>query len=303
MLAVLGSPFDSDEHFFEFKWDGIRAQAVLGLSGMRLMSRNGIDMTDRYPELEGLSALPKGLVLDGELVAFRNGRPDFETVLGTGKKRRTAPAVFVAFDLLYEGCNSIMDLPFTRRRERLERAVASARWKGLILSEGLRGSGKDLFQTASAQGMEGIVGKRLSSIYAPGKRNGAWIKAKVRSVLQTVIIGFIDKGNDFQSLLVAANGTPAPAGAPGAAGTAGGTAAAAAAGGLRYVGKVGGGFNGAQRDRLNRLLRARLRDTPLVPCGERAQWVEPEYYCAVSFADWTQAGMLRAPVFEGLTEE
>ena len=299
MLAVLGSAFDSDQHFFEFKWDGIRTQAIVESSGVRLMSRNGIEITDRYPELEGLSALPKGLVLDGELVAFRNGRPDFETVLGTGKKRRAAPAVYVAFDLLFDGYESIMGLPFVERRERLERAVGSARWKGLILSEGVRGSGKDLFQTASAQGMEGIVGKRLSSIYAPGKRNGAWIKAKVRSVLQAVIIGFIQKGDDFQSLLVAANGSPDTHGAPDAHDTHG----TAAAGGLRYVGKVGGGFNGAQRDRLNRLLRARLRDTPLVPCGERAQWVEPEYYCAVSFADWTQAGMLRAPVFEGLAEE
>ena len=293
MLAMLGQSFDSDEHFFEFKWDGIRTQVIVEPAGVRLMSRNGIDITDRYPELEGLSALEKGLVLDGELVAFRNGRPDFETVLGTGRKRRAAPAVFVAFDLLFDGYESVMGLPFCERRERLERAVASARWKGLILSEGVRGRGKDLFQTASAQGMEGVVGKRLSSIYAPGKRNGAWIKTKVRSVLRAVIIGFIEKGDDFQSLLVAANGTPAAAGSP----------ASSVTPALRYVGKVGGGFNGAQRDRLNRLLRARRRDTPLVPCNERAQWVEPEYYCAVSFADWTQAGMLRAPVFEGLTEE
>ena len=145
--------------------------------------------------------------------------------------------------------------------------------------------------------MEGVVGKRLSSTYSPGKRNGAWIKVKCRSILQAVIIGFIDKGDDFQSLLVAANGAPVPAGTPAPAGAPG------TAGALRYVGKVGGGFSAAQRERLNRLLRARLRDTPLVPCSERAQWVEPEYYCAVSFADWTHAGMLRAPVFEGLTEE
>ena len=113
-----------------------------------------------------------------------------------------------------------------------------------------------------------------------------------------MIIGFIEKGSDFQCLLVAANGSPGAT-----AGTEPGTAPGTGESGLRYVGRVGGGFSGAQRDRLNPLLRARLRESPLVPCNERARWVEPEYYCTVSFADWTQAGMLRAPVFEGLTEE
>ena len=286
MLAVLGQPFDSDQHFFEFKWDGIRTQVIIEASGVRLMSRNGIEISNRYPELEGLSALPRGLVLDGELVAFKNGKPDFETVLGTGRKKRSAPAMFVAFDILYEGYSSVMALPFAERRERLERAVANSRWKGLVLSEGVRAKGRDLFQTASAQGMEGVVGKRLSSSYAAGRRNGAWVKFKRRSRLQAVIIGYIDKGDDFQSILVAANDTP------------GGVV-----GGLRYIGRVGGGFTAAQRARLYPLLAAKLRESPLVPCNERACWIEPEYYCTVSFADWTQAGMLRAPVFEGLAEE
>ncbi len=282
MLAVLGQPFDSDKFFFEFKWDGIRTQAAIDSSGLRFTSRNGIEITDRFPELAGLSALPEGLVLDGELVAFRDGKPDLETVLGTGKKKRSAPAVFVAFDILYERYSPLMDLPFEERREHLRNAVAGAAGGGeLVLSEGITGTGTALFQTACAQGMEGVVGKRLSSVYAAGKRNGAWIKVKRRSRIQAVIIGFIEKGDDFQSLLVATND----------------------ANGLRYVGRVGGGFTSAQRARLNTLLRAKPRESPLVPCPERARWTEPEYYCTVSFADWTQAGMLRAPVFEGLTEE
>ncbi len=281
MLAVLGKPFDSDKFFFEFKWDGIRTQAAIEDSGVRLTSRNGIEITDRFPELAGLSALQKGIMLDGELVAFRDGKPDLETVLGTGKKRRSAPAVFVAFDILYERYSPLMELSFEERRERLKTAVAAAGCKDLVLSEGTRGSGGALFQTACAQGMEGVVGKRLASTYAAGKRNGAWIKVKRRSMLQAVIIGFIEKGDDFQSLLVAVNDEA----------------------GLRYVGRVGGGFTDTQRARLNVLLRAKPREFPLVPCPERARWIEPGYYCAVSFADWTQAGMLRAPVFEGLTEE
>jgi DNA ligase D-like protein (predicted ligase) len=285
MLAVPGAPFDSDQHFFEFKWDGIRAQVSIEPAGVRLVSRNGIDITDHYPELAGLSSLPNGMVLDGELIAFRDGKSDLEAVLGTGRNRRTTPAIFVAFDILFEGYSSLMDLPFTERRKELEKILAASACRGLMLSEGVMGSGKALYQTAAVQGLEGVVGKKLTSTYAAGKRNGAWIKVRRRMKLQAVIIGFIEKGDDFQSLLVAANGVP-------------GTDMDA----LRYVGRVGGGFNGAQRTRLNPILRQRLRATPIIPCTERARWVEPEYYCTVSFADWTTAGMLRAPVFEGLVE-
>ena len=286
MLAVLGQPFDSNEHFFEFKWDGIRTEALLDSGGVRLMSRNGIDISDRYPEMEGLSALPRGLALDGELVAFKNGKPDFETVLRARSRKGSSSATFMVFDILYKGYESLMDLTFSQRRDRLVSVVEKAKCPAMRLSEGVKSSGLSLYKRAGEQGLEGVVGKRLSSTYASGRRNGSWIKVKHRSRIQAVIIGFIEKGMDFQCLLVAANGIP---GMPRDE--------------LRYVGRVGGGFNGAQRAHLNALLRKRVRSTPLVACWERARWVQPDYYCTVSFADWTQAGMLRAPVFEGLIEE
>jgi bifunctional non-homologous end joining protein LigD len=281
MLAILGQPFDSDQFFFEFKWDGIRAQAAIDSSGVRLISRGGIEITERYPDLAGLSSLKEGILLDGELVALKAGKPDLGMLLGNSKVRASAPVLFVAFDILFEHYSSLMALPFASRREHLQRAISASYCNGVVLSEGVRGSGRALFQSASAQGMEGVVGKRLSSSYAAGKRNGAWIKVKQRSVLRAVIIGFIDKGDDFQSLLLASN----------------------SGGVLRYVGRVGGGFTDHQRARLNPLLRVHPRKSPLVPCSERALWIEPEYYCTVSFADWTQKGMLRAPVFESLVDE
>ena len=285
MLAVLGQPFDSDEHFFEFKWDGIRTEALIDAGGGRLMSRNGIDISDRYPEMEGLAALPRGLALDGELVAFRNGRPDFEAVLGARRRKGSSSATFMVFDILYQGYESVMELTFAERRQRLVEVVEASKCPAMRLSEGVNGSGLSLYQRAGEQGLEGVVGKRLSSTYASGRRNGAWIKVKHRSRIQAVIIGFIEKGNDFQCLLVAANGKP---GMPKDS--------------LAYVGRVGGGFNDAQRAQLNTLLRKKIRSSPLVACEEDARWIDPDYYCLVSFADWTQAGMLRAPVFEGLIE-
>jgi bifunctional non-homologous end joining protein LigD len=283
MLAVPGRPFDSEDHFFEYKWDGIRAIAMLEDGAVRVLSRNGVDVTPRYPAVTELRALPRGLVLDGELVAFRDGRPDFELVLS-----RDLPASvrYVVFDVLYQDFESVMERPLQERRGLLERVVEGSRCAPLLLSEGVRGTGRTLYQRACEQDLEGVVAKRLSSSYAPGKRNGAWTKIKRRIQVQVAIIGYIEKGpRDFQSLLVAANGIPGLEGSS-----------------LRYVGRVGGGFSESAREELNSLLRGRPRLKPLVSCPERGAWVEPGLYCTVSFAEVTAAGMLRAPVFEGLIQ-
>jgi bifunctional non-homologous end joining protein LigD len=286
MLAVPGQPFDSHAHFFEFKWDGIRVQALIEHGAHRLVSRNGVDITARYPSLAGLAALPAGLALDGELVALRDGKPDFELVLRSMHRESSLPVSFVVFDVLYKSSRPLLAMPFSERREILEEIIRESQCPGVILSEGVRARGKMLYQTACEQGLEGVVAKRLSSTYAAGKRNGAWVKIKRRLRVHVAIIGYIEKeGDDFQSLLVAGNGLPGEK-----------------EGALRYIGRVGGGFTEEVRERINRLLKQRPRDTPLVSCPERARWVEPGLYCAVSFAELTSAGLLRAPVFEGLLD-
>ena len=286
MLAVSGQPFDSEAHFFEFKWDGLRTQALVERGVHRLVSRNGVDVTDRYPGMTGLAGLPGGLVLDGELVVFRDGKTDFELVLKSMHRSGSLPVTFVVFDILFESSRSLMDAPFSERRERLEEIVRDCPSPGLMLSEGIRAKGKLLYQTACEQGLEGVVAKKLSSTYAAGKRNGAWVKIKRRLRVQVAVIGFIEKeGDDFQCLLVACNGLPGEQ-----------------EGALRYIGRVGGGFTEEVRARVNRLLKERPRAAPLVACPERGRWVEPGLYCTVSFAELTAAGMLRAPVFEGLLD-
>jgi bifunctional non-homologous end joining protein LigD len=287
MLAVAGRPFDSAEHFFEFKWDGYRAGAMIENGRARLMSRKGLDLAERYPGLAPLAQLPRGLALDGEIVAFRGGRPDFSLLQQHGPRSDPSTVRFVAFDVLYEDFESRLDLPFSGRRQILEQIVERARRPELVLSEGLAAEGQALYRQACEQGLEGVVSKRLSSPYASGRRNGAWIKIKRRLRLQAVIIGYIPKpGPDFQSLLVAGNGLPG-----------------AEPGALRYLGRVGSGFTESLRARVNALLQERPRRTPLVPCPEKARWVEPGLFCEVSFAELTSAGLLRAPVFERLIEE
>jgi len=286
MLAVHGQPFDSDAFFFEFKWDGFRAAAMVERGAARLMSRNGNNLLDRFPALSTLGSLPQGLALDGEIVAFRNGKPDFGLMLNSGRTPLEATVRFVAFDVLYEKYESRLALPFAERRQLLEKIVRKTSCPELMLSEGIAANGKALYQEACVQGLEGVMAKRLLSVYAAGKRNGSWIKIKRRLRIQVVIIGFIQKpGNDFQSLLVAGSALPGEEPGP-----------------LRYIGRVGGGFTQAARDQMNVLLREYPRTTPLVPCTERGEWIEPGLYCDISYAEVTDAGLLRAPVFEGLIE-
>jgi bifunctional non-homologous end joining protein LigD len=286
MLAVMGRPFDSETHFFELKWDGFRAAAMIESGTVRLMSRNSLDLAGDYPGLAVLSALPAGLALDGELVAFRDGKPDFDLMLSRGRAARADAVKYVVFDVLYENFDSRMELPFIERRRLLERIVKASDIPQLILSDGVPAKGTVLYQKACDEGLEGVVAKRLAGVYASGKRNGSWIKIKRRLRIHAAVIGFIEKeGGDFQCLLVASNGLPGEEGGP-----------------LHYVGRVGGGFTHAARARIISLLREHPRKSPLVACPEKGSWVEPGLYCAVSFAELTAAGLLRAPVFEGLID-
>ena len=287
MLAVHGEPFDSEDHFFEFKWDGFRAAAMIEGGSVRLMSRNPNDLAGQFPGLSTLGTLPAGLALDGEIVAFRDGKPDFDLMLNRGRGAGPRALRFVAFDVLYVDFEPRMELAFSERRRILEELVGASRCAELMLSDGVPASGKALYQRACEQSLEGVMAKRLSSTYAPGKRNGAWVKIKRRLRIQVAVIGFIEKpGNDFQSLLVAGSHLPGEEPGP-----------------LRYLGRVGGGFTDAMRARVWALLGERPREAPLVPCPERGRWIEPGVYCEVSYAELTEAGLLRAPVFEGLIEE
>ncbi len=128
MLARPGVPFDSEQHLFEIKWDGTRMLAFVERDGLRLVNRHRAERTAQYPELAGLAGLPAGTILDGELVVFAEGRPDFSRLLSRDQtcdpfkirlSSRRLPATYVVFDLLYEGYRPLLDQPLSERRQRL----------------------------------------------------------------------------------------------------------------------------------------------------------------------------------------
>ena len=189
MLASSGTAFDDDNFLFEVKWDGIRMLAFLEAAGYRLCNRHGIDTTCRYPEFGFLQQWPPGIILDGEMVVLQGGRPDFALLQSRDKTRsllkirtlsQVQPATFVVFDLLYDNYAPMFDLPLLERRERLQELLRQWCHPRLLFSQGILGKGQALFQETCRQNLEGIMAKRISSRYRPGRRGKEWLKIKPR---------------------------------------------------------------------------------------------------------------------------
>ncbi len=191
MLAQPGRPFDSDQHLFEIKWDGIRALAYVEDGRYRLVSRHGLALGALFPELAEIADLPPGTLLDGELVVLRRGRPDLSLVqsrhgLRSAHKIRlraqTTPATYIVFDQLYDEYRPLLGIPLSVRRDilcsNLPNNLGRASPPRVVFSQGVLGAGRAFFGQVVDRQLEGVVAKRLDSLYRPGRRDGAWIKIK-----------------------------------------------------------------------------------------------------------------------------
>jgi DNA ligase D-like protein (predicted ligase) len=290
MLAVQSRPFDSENHVFEVKWDGVRALTAIEPSGCRIWGRKLADYSQRYPELAALCCLPSGTVLDGELIAFRSGRADFAELMRrhqlvscrkVQEAARLCPVTYVVFDLLYDSGRSLLGRPLSQRRQRLQDLVARHRTPCWAFSDGVIGSGRDFFQRVVEGGHEGVMAKQLSSRYLPGKRGQAWRKIKPFQTLPCVVIGYTPSRRGIRSLLVAT----------------------AWQGKLAYVAELTSGFTDETKEQLAPQLSRRPRHNPVVPCPKRARWIEPELYCQVRFLEWTEGGRLRGAHFRGVISQ
>jgi len=199
MLATLGTPFDSNDYTYEIKWDGYRCLAFLD-SGTKLQSRNLKDLTSVFPELNNLHQLIKktGCVIDGEIIALRNGKPSFLELQKRGQLRNPneiklmkdqVPVIFVAFDLLFYDYKALFHTPIELRRELLEENIITA--ERLIVSKEVAGSGIKYFEAISKMGLEGVIAKKKQSIYLPGKRVKTWLKFKTKKRNSFIICGYV----------------------------------------------------------------------------------------------------------------
>lgn len=306
MLAVAGAlptGADAANWGYELKWDGVRAVTYVAGS-VRATGRRGHDITGRYPELEALGDLlgQRRAVLDGEVVAFgSDGRPSFELLQrrmhvarasAVAGLTRRVPVTYVLFDILHLDGERTMGAPYTDRRTLLESVVPPGETGAAVyVPEYFRDGGAELLEATGAQGLEGLVAKRLDSAYLPGQRARTWRKVKHTSTREVVIAGW----------------------KPGQGARAGGIGSLLLGvydqWGLRYIGHVGTGFTERALADLERRLRPLQRSaSPYVDeipreFARQARWVEPRLVGEVAYESWTRDGRLRAPSWRGLRED
>ena len=297
MLSKLGSgvPNPDSAWGFEFKWDGIRALAFVDGGRVKLMSRNGDEITARYPEVHpmGRAIGSHEVILDGEVVALDDGgRPSFEQIqqrMGltseteVRRKMKEVPVTYMVFDLLWLNGHSLMDQPYTDRRKALAQLkLAGTSWQTPPFE---KGGGQAMLEASARAGLEGIVAKKLDSRYEPGKRSGAWIKVKNRNRQELVIAGWQE-------------GEGKRRGHPGAL-----LVGYFDGGKLAYAGKVGTGFTDEMLEKLQRLLEPLAQEKNPFALGtppKGSHFVKPKLVAEFEFVEWTRSGQLRAPAFKGL---
>jgi bifunctional non-homologous end joining protein LigD len=283
----------SGEWLYEVKWDGMRILADVTDGVVRLVSRNDRDVTVSFPELSGLAALQDAL-LDGEVVALdAAGVPSFAVLaerLHIRDRRKAAaasravPVTFMVFDVLRLYGVDITSRPLTERRATLERLELPAACQlSPIFTDGTA-----LLAATLDQGVEGVVAKRASSTYQPGRRSPDWVKAPHRGSRTVVVGGWrpqTDTTNIVGSLLV---------GAPDGDGR------------LHYLGRVGAGIGPAAHRLLKPLLeRLRQKVSPFADDVPRldaagAVWVRPEVVVEVEHLGLSGQGRLRQPAYRGI---
>ncbi|HEY2714655.1 MAG TPA: DNA ligase D, partial [Solirubrobacterales bacterium] len=303
MLAKLAPlPADDTGWAVEVKWDGVRAIAYCRPGRLELQTRNLNPVTDSYPEVRRLSRQigARDAVLDGELVAFdADGRPSFERLQQrihqtdeaiVRRRMKSHPVTYLVFDLLYLDGRNLMDEPYSSRRELLEGlALEGESWQTPAHSVG---HAKELLAAAAERQLEGIVLKRLDSRYAPGKRNGSWLKVKNLGRQEFVIGGWLPgEGRRKSTLGALLLGYHDPEGGAGAE--------------LRYAGRVGTGFSERTlRELLERLRPLARRSNPFGRRGPKgANYVEPILVAEVEYRELTQEGLIRHGSFKGLRED
>lgn len=284
---------DGEGWLHEIKFDGYRILARIEDGGVRLLSRNGRDWTQRFPEISAeLSGLPvTAALLDGEILALgQDGVSRFADLQEALSAGRTAGLRYQAFDLLHLDGVGLTAVALSHRKQLLKgllEAAGSTPRARLRFTDQIPGHGPAFFERACRLGLEGIVSKRADKGYASG-RSDHWRKRKCTHREELLIGGFTE-----------ARGTRVGFGALLLGGYRDGR--------LVYAGRVGTGFSDRQLQSLyERLGALEAPSAPFEhppPSEPGLRWVRPRLVAEVEFAEWTREGLLRHAAFRGLRED
>lgn len=295
LAKLADQPFSNPNWLFEIKWDGVRTLAFVEEGKVRLVSRTGRDVTSEYPEFHALASNVRAntAILDGEIVALdQDGRSSFHKLqnrIGASHPSRrlleTIPLTYYVFDLLYCNGFDLRPSPLLQRKELLAQILRAD--NRVRLSQYQLEKGKELYEAAREQGLEGIVGKQIASPYS-GARTPLWFKFKIVKELDAVVIGWTAPRRTrqyFGALVLALYAGKK----------------------LKFIGSVGTGFTGRTQEQiLKQLKKLTLPHSPVEnppKLRERVEWVRPEMVVQVKYANWTDDDHLRAPVYVGIRED
>lgn len=296
MLATLvDKPFDEQGWLYEVKWDGYRAIAFLNKEKVALKSRNDKSFNEKYyPLVTALREWNLNAIVDGEIIVVdEQGRSNFEK-LQNWRSEADGELIYYVFDLLWLEGRNLMNLPLKDRKEILAGLIPN---NSIIrLSKAFEESGLDFFNAAKKAGMEGIIAKKVDSLYRPATRSNEWLKIKVKKHQEVVIGGFTKNAGSkkpFSALLVGVF----------------------EGGDFAYAGKVGTGFNNkTQLEMLKQFKSLVTKKSPFIrtpdinmpsrfrpnPPNATAIWLKPELVCEVNFAETTSDGVMRHASFGGM---
>ena len=284
----------------ELKFDGYRMHARIDRGKVQLITaRSALDWTSKYPGLaEWLKGLPvTRAYLDGELCAVRPDGTTSFSLMQAATEREGDRLVYFAFDLLHLDGDDLLLKPLLMRKERLAEILKGASI-GLQYSDHIIGQGGEFFRHACQVKAEGVVSKRVDAPYGPGDRSGSWLKIKCLNREEFIVVGWTDPEGTrphLGALLLAYYAPDGP---------------------LVYAGRAGTGISVRELARLSTRLKPLASDrmpldlppprasrfgSPLVL--SRVHWVRPELVAEVTYLEWTDDGLLRQVVYQGMRED
>ncbi len=270
---------------YEIKYDGYRMIVIKENKKVKILSRNNIDYTSKFKKIcESIKSIDDNFIIDGEIVSFdENGRSDFK-LLQENLKNKNNEFYYVIFDLLAINNNDLRTLPLIKRKEKLKRLLYECE-SNLIYSKHVD-KGLESFKFAKENNLEGIIAKKKDAPYIE-KRSSDWLKIKCYLRQEFIIVGFIttEKNKMLSALVLGYYDSNKQ---------------------LKYVGKVGTGFNEKQRSELNeKFNKIRRKTSPLKEEVnlKNINWLTPKYVCEIKFAEFTKDKLLRQPSFISLRND
>lgn len=284
-LATLADEiFDNDEWLFENKYDGYRALIQIHKGKVELVSRNGLSFNTKYKQLvESFSSFSDDMILDGEIVVEdENGNSKFQWLQDYQDNPNRGRLKCYVFDILYFNGYDLTPLELLQRKRILEALLPKT--DDIIYSGHIIGKGIKALEKAEELGGEGLIAKKIDSVYHVNKRSKEWLKIKVTKEQEMVIGGYTEpKGSrsGFGSLLLGYYDN----------------------GKFTYSGKVGTGFNEESLKEMFAKLKKLESKTSyfeVKPKERGAHWIKPELVAQIKYSEWTETGSLRHPVFISL---